>query len=206
MEPPRNPGRFNPPAGQVDDGGQVGEAGPRPHVRDVADVAGVHLRRGPEVAIDEVQRLVLVGPRDGGRAPAAPAPALQAGGAHEPGHPAPATGDPLVGQFGLHPGRAVGAVGDLVDLGDDLGQLGIGAGPGAGRGLEGLVVGGFGDLEQRTGPGHPALPRLFRLEEGTGLHRVSFAKKAVALFSISTSSRSRRFSAAGWTALPSRRW
>ena len=31
-------------------------------IGDVADVAGVHLRRGAEVAFDEVQGLVLVGP------------------------------------------------------------------------------------------------------------------------------------------------
>jgi len=45
---------HHPAAGQVDDRGQVGEAGPRPDVRDVADVAGIGLSRGAEVALDEV--------------------------------------------------------------------------------------------------------------------------------------------------------
>jgi hypothetical protein len=85
----------------------------------------------------------------------------------------PSAGNAPLGQLSAHPGRAIGAVRDLVDLGDGPGQLGVGALPGARLSFAGLVIGGFGDLEQLAGTGDPALLRLFRLEEGTGLHRVS---------------------------------
>jgi hypothetical protein len=58
-----------------------------------------------------------------------------------------------------------------------------------------LVVGGTGDLEQLTAPVDAVTYGLLRLDEGLQLHRVSFAKKAVARFKISTSPRSWRFSA-----------
>jgi hypothetical protein len=82
------------------------------------------------VAFDEVEGLLLLRSGDGGGAPAALARTSQAGPAHEPGHPPAATGDAPVAQLGVHPGRAVGAVGDLVHLADHLGQLGVGARPG----------------------------------------------------------------------------
>jgi hypothetical protein len=37
---------------------------------------------------------------------------------HDPGDPVAATEHPLVGQFGMHPGRAVGAFRGLVDVAD----------------------------------------------------------------------------------------
>ena len=58
----------------------------------------------------------------------------------------------------------------------------------------GGVVGGTGDLQQLARPLDFALLRFLRLDERAGAHRVSFAKKAVARFRMSTSSRSRRFS------------
>src|ERR1700678_4277300 len=64
-------------AGQVDDRRHVGEAGPRPDIGDVADVAGVHLGRWAEMAFDEVERLLFVRALDRGGAPAALATALQ---------------------------------------------------------------------------------------------------------------------------------
>ena len=56
------------------------------------------------------------------------------------------------------------------------------------------VVGGPGDLEQLARPADVAVCDLLRLDERVHRHRVSFAKKAVARFKMSTSSCSRRFS------------
>src|SRR5262249_11825858 len=68
------------------------------------------------------------------------------------------------------------------------------------RGLPaaGGVEGGTGDLQQLARPLDVAPALLLRLDERVDAHRVSFAKKAVARLRISTSSRSRRFSARSW--------
>src|SRR5918993_1422025 len=94
----------------------------------------------------------------------------------------------------MDPRGAVAALGPLVGLADVLGELGVNQLPG--RGAVGAVgvVGGTGDLQQLTGPLDVALLCLLRLDERIQVHRVSFAKKAVARLRISTSSRSRRFS------------
>jgi hypothetical protein len=79
----------------------------------------------------------------------------------------------------------------LVDL---LAQVGVGLL--ARGGLIGalLVVGGSGDLEQLARLLDVAVAGLLRLDERVHVHRVSFAKKAVARLRTSTSSRSLRFS------------
>jgi hypothetical protein len=95
-------------------------------------------------------------------------------------------------------GRAVPAPGPVVLRGDQHGQLRVLAVlvcrlPTAGR-----IVGGTGDLQQLPRPLHVPLLRLLRLDERVDVHRVSFAKKAVARLRNSTSSRSLRFSARSW--------
>src|SRR5262249_14090626 len=57
-----------------------------------------------------------------------------------------------------------------------------------------LVVGGSGDLQDRARPVDAALPSLLRLDERVHVHRLPLAKKAVARFRMSRSSRSTRFS------------
>jgi hypothetical protein len=57
-----------------------------------------------------------------------------------------------------------------------------------------LVVGGTGDREQAAGQADRASCCLLRRDEGIRLHRISFAKKAVARFRMSRSSRRMRFS------------
>src|SRR5487761_826715 len=82
----------------------------------------------------------------------------------------------------------------LVDGLDPGGQLGIALLPARGPAVSRSVAGGTGDLQQLARPLDVAALRLLRLDEGIQPHRVSFAKKAVARFRMSTSSRSLRFS------------
>jgi hypothetical protein len=82
-----------------------------------------------------------------------------------------------------------------VDFADLDGQVGVADLAGRRGGTGALVVGGTGDLEQLAAPLDAAPVSLLRLDEAVELHRVSFAKKAVARLRISTSPRSRRFSA-----------
>ncbi|MBT2541545.1 hypothetical protein J7E99_12700 [Streptomyces sp. ISL-44] len=74
----------------------------------------------------------------------------------------------------------------LVDLSDQLGQLGVTDRAGAGLAGAAGIEGGSGDLQQFTRP--------FDAVTCTFLRRVSVAKKAVARSRTSTSSRSLRFS------------
>jgi hypothetical protein len=67
---------------------------------------------------------------------------------------------------------------EAVYLGDLAQQLGVGAGPSAGNGFAGLVVGGFGDLEQLARAGHvcaaPALPpRQTVTRSSTASHNIA---------------------------------
>jgi hypothetical protein len=100
---------------------------------------------------------------------------------------------PLAGQVGVDPRGPVTALGHAVVVADPLQQLavltfatGAAGGPGGGVG----VVGGPGDLQQHARTGHAPRPTvraalLLRLDEGGDLHRVSFAKKAVARLRMS---------------------
>src|SRR6266567_1439560 len=81
-----------------------------------------------------------------------------------------------------------------MDLADLVDQFAVAMVPGRWDLPLALVVGGLGDLEQLTAALDAVTCSFLRLDEGVHLHRVSFAKKAVALLSISTSSRRRRFS------------
>ena len=94
----------------------------------------------------------------------------------------------------MHSRRAIGAVGLLEDGHDLAQQLGVGHLAARRCLVESLIEGGAGDLQQLTAALHAVTCDLLRLDEGLYLHRVSFAKKAVARFRISTSSLSRRFS------------
>src|SRR5207245_5586587 len=110
------------------------------------------------------------------------------------GYPLARAGDALVCQLCVDPGSAVGAPGCLVDLNDALCQGKVGKVLG-GRAVGCPdVVGGTGNLEQVAGPRHVALLFFLRLDERVQIHRVSLAKKAVALLRMSRSSRSMRFS------------
>ena len=88
----------------------------------------------------------------------------------------------LPAQLPVHPGPAIGASAGLEDGADASGELLVGEAAGRRTVLVPLVEGGAGDLEQlaRLVDGVVAL-RLLRLDEGEHLHRVSLAKKAVAL-------------------------
>src|SRR5437660_1218286 len=112
----------------------------------------------------------------------------------QPGNPRAPDVDAICTEGTVYPVSAVGALGLGVDGGDAGLELGIGHLPGAGGGVALLVVGGPGDLEQRTGAVDAVVPSLLRLDERPHRHRVSLAKKAVARFRISRSSRSWRFS------------
>ena len=95
----------------------------------------------------------------------------------------------------MDPGRAIGAVGARRGLAVILSASSASVQlPGRGDGLAALVVGGTGDLEQLTAALDAVACDFLRLDEGVHLHRVSFAKKAVARLSRSTSACSRRFS------------
>src|SRR5262249_30637625 len=144
---------------------------------------------------DQIQRFRLRGRvLDGRLAPTLLAAALQAVQAHQPPHPPPPAHPPASEQLVVHPGRAVGAVGVVVDLPDRLEQLTVGYLPGRGDVLLALVVGGTGDLEQFTGVLDAVTGHFLRLDEAVQLHRVSLAKKAVARLSTSTSACNRALS------------
>src|SRR3954454_5026349 len=113
---------------------------------------------------------------------------------HQPGDPFTAVSSALAGQLGVDPRCSVAAPGLLVQLVDLLAQVGVGLlADGAPVGAL-LVVGGSGDLEQLGRLLDVAVAGLLRLDERVHVHRVSFAKKAVARLRISTSPRSLRFS------------
>src|SRR5690348_9100964 len=155
---------HDPTRREVDDGGQVEPAFPRVDVGDVAAPAGVqHCGGGGEVPADQVRREGGGRVGHGGGAPTFRCSTAAAGGAHEPGDAFAAVAAALVGQLGVHPRRAVGAVGLLVHGQDRVGEFGVvtfalGWGGGAAR-----VEGGAGDLQQHARPGDVALLRLLRL-------------------------------------------
>ena len=160
-----------------------------PHQR-VVDPGGV----GAEVPADRI------GPGGGRRVgdrgllPPPRRPPGQAGLPHQPGDPLAGMPAPLAAQLGVDPRRPVPALGPLVPGPDVRGQPGVLAVPVRGLPAAGGVVGGTGDLQQLARPLDVALLRFLRLDERVAVHRVSFAKKAVARLRISTSSRSLRFS------------
>src|SRR5215207_4753076 len=120
--------------------------------------------------------------------------ATQPGGPHQACHTFAAMAVPATTQFGVDAWGAVAALGGLVGLADVLGELLIGALAGRdGAGMVG-VVGGTGDLQQLAHPLEGALLCSLHLDERIHVHRVSFAKSAVARLRISTSPRSRWFS------------
>src|SRR5215211_4698064 len=82
------------------------------------------------------------------------------------------------------------ALGGLVGLTDVLGELLIGALAGRDGAAMVGVVGGLGDLQQLARALDVALLCSLRLDERIHVHRVSFAKKAVARLSTPKSSRS----------------
>src|SRR5512133_2019146 len=181
--------------GNVDHGGQIQPPFPGREVGDVATPAGID-RGGVDgkVAADQVR--AGGGCRVGGGRALEPArrAATQPGGAHQACHTFAAMAVPATTQFGVDAWGAVAALGGLVGLADVLGELLIGALAGRdGAGMVG-VVGGTGDLQQLARPLEGALLCSLRLDERIHVHRVSFAKKAVARLRISTSPRSRWFS------------
>src|SRR5215207_3861779 len=185
----------HPARGNVDHGGQIQPAVPGREVGDVATPAGID-RGGVDgkVAADQVRAGGGCRVGDGRALEPARRAATQPGGAHQACHTFAAMAVPATTQFGVDAWGAVAALGGLVGLADVLGELLIGALAGRdGAGMVG-VVGGTGDLQQLARPLEGALLCLLRLDERIHVHRVSFAKKAVARLRISTSPRSRWFS------------
>src|SRR5215207_5082324 len=185
----------HPARGNVDHGGQIQPAVPGREVGDVATPAGID-RGGVDgnVAADQVRAGGGCRVGDGRALEPARRAATQPGGPHQACHTFAAMAVPATTQFGVDAWGAVAALGGLVGLADVLGELLIGALAGRdGAGMVG-VVGGTGDLQQLARPLEGALLCSLRLEEPMHVHRVSFAKKAVARLRISTSPRSRWFS------------
>src|SRR5208282_2343354 len=108
-----------------------------------------------------------------------------------PAHPGLLT---LVGERLVDPRSPIGATGLAVDLGDGGSELGVSLLLGRRSGRTALIEGGTGDLEQAEAPCDAPTRELLRLDEGVHLHRVSFAKKLMARFKTSTSSRRDLFS------------
>src|SRR5215213_4845220 len=185
----------HPARGNVDHGGQIQPPFPGREVGDVATPAGID-RGGVDgkVAADQVRAGGGCRVGDGRALEPARRAATQPGGAHQACHTFAAMAVPATTQFGVDAWGAVAALGGLVGLTDVLGELLIGALAGRdGAGMVG-VVGGTGDLQQLARPLEGALLCSLRLDERIQVHRVSFAKKAVARLRISTSPRSRWFS------------
>src|SRR5215211_991987 len=189
-------GEANHPArGDVDHRGQVQPAFPGRDIGDVATPAGVD-RGGVDgkVAADQVRAGGGCRIGDGRALEPARGAATQPGGAHQACHTLAAMAVPATTQLGVDAWSAVAALGGLVGLADVLGELLIGAVAGRdGAGAVG-IVGGTGDLQQLARALEGALLGSLRLDERIHVHRVSFAKKAVARLRISTSPRSRWFS------------
>src|SRR5215217_1780801 len=186
---------HDPPRGDVDYGRQVQPALPGREVGDVATPAGVDRGRiDREVTADQVRPGGRRRVRDGRALEAAWGAPVQPSSAHQAGHALAAVAVTGAAQLCVDAWCAVAALGPLVGLADVLGQLLVGALPRRrGAGAVG-VIGGPGDLQQLTRTLDAALLRLLRLDERIHVHRVSFAKKAVARLSTPRSSRSRRFS------------
>src|SRR5829696_4236005 len=121
-------------------------------------------------------------------------PSAQPGSAHQPGHTLAAVPVAAAAQVGVNAWGAVAALGRLVGRSDVLGELLVDAVAGCDVGGAVGVVGGTGDLQQLARALEGALLGSLRLDERIDVHRVSFAKKAVARLRISTSPRSRWFS------------
>src|SRR5438128_2661894 len=94
-------------APDIEDDGEIEEAGPGRHVGDVRDPQLIRARAG-ELAVDEIRRRPgrLVAHRRAERLP--PAHALQPGAPHQPGHPLTANVEAAGGELGMNPGDAVG--------------------------------------------------------------------------------------------------
>src|SRR3954453_8633345 len=113
---------------------------------------------------------------------------------HQPRDSLPAVPLAVAARRRVDPGSAVATPGLGVQLLDLLGQLGVLTRSNGGLVGALRVVGGTGDLQQLTRPLDVVVASLLRLDERVHVHRVSFAKNAVARLRISTSSCSRRLS------------
>src|SRR5215216_4552482 len=183
---------------------------PHSHCRNVGDVAtpagvgrgGVHV----EVAADQVRAGGRCRIRDGRALEAAWAPSAQPASAHQPGHTLAAVPVAAAAPVGVNAWGAVAALGRLVGRSDVLGELLVDALAGCDVGGAVGVVGGPGDLQQLARTLDGALLGSLRLDEPIDVHRVSFAKNAVARLRISTSHAAAGSPAAGLPAPGVRCW
>src|SRR5438445_727372 len=201
-------------APDIEDDGEIEEAGPGRHVGDVRDPQLIRARAG-ELAVDEIRRRPgrLVAHRRAERLP--PAHALQPGAPHQPGHPLTANVEAAGGELGMNPGDAVGPARLAMDRLDLRGEFHIGPGAGRQRPLAPGEVPAGGDTQHAAQPGDrmEGLMGGHELESLDGLEVVSRANQAAAFFRISrssrscrTSRRSRRTSSRFSVVRPSVRW
>src|SRR4051795_8702494 len=113
---------------------------------------------------------------------------------HQPRDSLPAVPLAVAARRRVDPGSAVATLGLGVQFLDLVGRLGVLTRSNGGLVGALRVVGGTGDLQQLTRPLDVVVASLLRLDERVDVHRVSFAKKAVARLRIPTSSCSRRLS------------
>src|SRR6266487_1903672 len=185
--------------GDVDHGGQIQPPFPGADVGDVPAPAGVEVGRvGGEVAADPIRPCCGSWVGDRRFLPALRCPAPDPCRAHQPGDALAAVPVSPAAQLGVDPRGAVAAFGLLMHGLDLAGEFRVVLVP-PGRALQVLIKGGAGDLQQRARPLDVAPALLLRLDERVAAHRVSLAKKAVARFKISTSSRGLRHSRRSWT-------
>jgi hypothetical protein len=143
----------HPARGDVDHGGQIQPAFPGRDVGDVATPAGVD-RGGVDGKVAADQVCPGASRRIGDRGPLPPARSAtaQARGPHQPGHPLSGVPIAAATQFGVDAWGAVAALGRLVGLADQFGELLVGELAGREGASTMGVVGGPGDLQQHGLP------------------------------------------------------
>jgi hypothetical protein len=165
----------------VEDDGEVEEARPRGHVRDVGDPELVGAARG-ELALDEVVGDAALGVAGGREAPLPTTNASEARRAHQPGDPLASHVDAFLSEIGVEPGSAVGPVrqhvGTLEAGGDEQVLASTSRQRPHGPGVEAARR----DFEKPTHPPHRelGLVRLDEPERFGGVRVVSPANQAAA--------------------------